>query len=320
MMRPFEPSAVSFTPNTALDELVPPNLLVPAGGGVNAALTFGAGAKAIGLVGEPDLSFFTDALTSRGIEALFVPVPGLTRVLTYRADETYDHPKLTRHGFSLDHLDRDWYVQQICDLATDTIHPGDWAILSGSLPQGLDAAAYVRLAECAVRLGAQVFLDGPPEFVMPAVPLARVIKLNRRELLRAAPGVDTTSYLDLLKTAAGFLPEAGIAAFTLGPDGTIMCEVSSGICRLWHLACDPPRKWRILSRRGAGDAFDAACTQALMHGSDTLDAGVDGVAAATATLLRRPGDNIDRRKTAALRRRVKLRYTTSATREELVAA
>jgi 1-phosphofructokinase len=127
--------------------------------------------------------------------------------------------------------------------------PLDWAVLSGSVPSGVDAGVYARLTRRFGAAGIEVALDTSGPALVRAVRAGpTIVKPNRGELSEAL-GRDIHSIADAVE-AAEVLRAAGAGSVlaSLGPDGAVL--VDDGGVVFGDCPVDEPR-----STVGAGDCL-----------------------------------------------------------------
>ncbi|MBQ2118536.1 MAG: hexose kinase [Clostridia bacterium] len=134
------------------------------------------------------------------------------------------------------------------------------AVLSGSIPQGVEKSVYNSLAQMLKDRGARVVVDASGEALIQAV-RARpwLVKPNRGEL-EGLVGKSIADFGQLVETACGFYRETGTAVLaTCGGDGAVY----AGDDGVWTV--DAP-KITMKSFAGAGDTFLAAFLYRLRDG------------------------------------------------------
>jgi 1-phosphofructokinase family hexose kinase len=150
-----------------------------------------------------------------------------------------------------------------------------WVVLSGSLPPGLPADAYVRLLALARRAGKRVSLDSSGPELPALLPFAPdVIKPNEQE---AAALLGAPVVLDQLPAALAHLQAAGprVVALSMGRAGAAVATDSEA---WWIRAPEVP----VVNPVGSGDAFLAAFLAQWERGAGLAEAARWGVAAGSA--------------------------------------
>jgi 1-phosphofructokinase family hexose kinase len=152
--------------------------------------------------------------------------------------------------------------------------PGEWLVLSGSLPAGIDPAITGELAAEGGRLGAHVAVDQHGPWLAAAVGAApSLIKVNEEEAHKLTGLAPRGAVRELRARAAG-----ARVVVTMGTDGALLLDGS----HLWHGVLDV----RGAYSTGCGDAFLAGMIASLQAAPDRwVDALALGLAAATANAL-----------------------------------
>lgn len=237
----------------------------PGGKGVNVAralLANGVDARAVLPAGGAVGRQLVDLLEAEGVAMTAVPVAGATRSNVTLSEPDGTVTKVNEGGAPL-HPDE---IDLLAGAVEQLVGPLDWAVLSGSLPTGVDAGVYARLTERFVGAGIEVALDtSGPALVRAVAARPTIVKPNRDELSEAL-GRDIRSLADAVE-AAEVLRAAGAGSVlaSLGPDGAVLVEgggVVFGDC-----VVDDPR-----SSVGAGDCLLAGYLAARSSGSTGRDA------------------------------------------------
>jgi 6-phosphofructokinase 2 len=162
---------------------------------------------------------------------------------------------------------------------------GGYAVLTGSLPPGLPADTYTRLAAGLATRGARVVLDMQGD-ALRAVLASRpfLIKPNRYELEQLVGRALPT--LDAVRDAACGVQAAGVehVCVSLGADGALLAHPHG----VWHGRA--PRV-AVRSTVGAGDSMLAGLVAALARGGDAGDALRLGLACGSGTAAQ-PGTEL----------------------------
>ncbi|SEA46243.1 1-phosphofructokinase family hexose kinase [Rubrimonas cliftonensis] len=253
----------------------------PGGGGVNVsrAIRFLGGdsaplVAAAGAAGEAVLSL----LRAEGLAPLAVAAPGETRrnfsVIETTTGAQY---RFVTPGAPWSAAD----AEAAAALVAAQVAPGDWVVISGSLPPGLAADHPAALARRLAARGARVALDtsGPALAHAAAqgagLAVLRMDDAEAAELAGAPPGPpEATAAMASALVARG---AAEIVAIARGAEGTVVADAAGR----WF--CRPP-KVQVVSAVGAGDSFMAAFTMGLARGDAPERACAFGVAAAAAAV------------------------------------
>lgn len=282
--------AVSLNPavdrTVVLDSLVPGDTnrvkesrTDPGGKGINVARVlreFKVPCLVLGFVAGALGRFLEHTLDELGIAYDFIHIRGQTRTNTTIVDLQHSSQTIISEPgpeTSLRHL------VQIQHKLKEYVHPGDWVVMSGSLPPPLETDTYARLIRLAKELGAHTVLDadGPP----------------LTQGLRAQPYMVKQNLPELQRLVGRDLPgiEAlGQAAVEVQAKGVTITVAS--ISELGAVALSPEGRWRaqpprlkVVSAVGAGDALVAGMVLELSRGSSLSQALRTGTAAASATVL-----------------------------------
>lgn len=153
-----------------------------------------------------------------------------------------------------------------------------WVVASGSLPPGMPADFFARIARKAAAAGARFVLDSSGEALLRGIEApVFLVKPDRQEIadLAAALGGRGESLED---TARDVVRRGSVEAmiYTRGAEGAVLVTENETV--RWR-----PPQVEVKSLTGAGDAFLAAVIVALSRGEDFPTATRWGVAAAAAT-------------------------------------
>lgn len=266
-------------PHTAWDRYCRPLSVstFPAGNGINAARAaslFGVPVRVLGFVGDADATVFAQ-VGSPDITVDLTPVPGETRVNTIMIDGTGGETHMTGNGYAVRPSDVEQLVAKLSQ-----VQPGEWVVLTGSLPPGMDARFYADMIRLLHKLGARVVLDArTPELAAALPEQPDMIKPNWLEYAALVGGDPTGTDAELLCFARRRLPH-GIVVVSLGRAGIFAHDAEDG--RAWLMRCDPSGL-EVQKRVGCGDCFIGWFVAArACH--DVPTSLKYGVAAATANL------------------------------------
>jgi 1-phosphofructokinase family hexose kinase len=142
------------------------------------------------------------------------------------------------------------------------VRPGDYVILTGSLPPGVPADFYAAAVKRVQAIGAFAFVDTSGEaLVHAAVAAPTLLKVSAHEFVGIAPGLDPDDEPGLL-TAMAAVRANGVATaiVTLGGAGSL--AVGDG-----HAYRIRTADIATVNATGSGDAFLAALTSTLAFGT-----------------------------------------------------
>lgn len=251
----------------------------PGGKGINVsrvARVLGVSTIALGFVSGSLGRFVEHALNDQGIQDDFIHTPGQTRTNTIVVDRSAQiHTTYAEQGPQTDprHLD------ELMKRLRRRLKPGDWVVVSGSLPPGIPTDAYARIIDQVEREGANAVLDADGDVLklgLAATPA--LIKPNRNEIERLA-GRSLPDDAAVL-AAAREIQARGVrhVVVSLGADGSI--------------AAGPDGAWRARSPRvpvvsavGAGDSLVAGLVVGLSRGDPLPEALRLGTACGAATTM-----------------------------------
>jgi 1-phosphofructokinase len=255
--------------------------LDPGGKGVNVAralLANGVDARAVLPVGGPVGHQLVELLEAEGVAMTAVPVAGATRSNLTLSEPDGTVTKINETGEPLTAAE----VEQLADVVTGLAGPGDWAVLSGSVPAGVDADIYAHLTRRFTAAGIEVAVDtSGPALLHAIVAGPALVKPNRDEVAEAL-GREVGTVADAVD-AAQQVRKAGARTVlvSLGPDGAVLVE-DGGVW--WGEGPVAARR----STVGAGDCLLAGFLAGGGEGRDALATALRWAAAA----VERPGSGV----------------------------
>ncbi|MHA1733295.1 MAG: 1-phosphofructokinase family hexose kinase [Promethearchaeota archaeon] len=258
----------------------------PLGKGLSVALalkTLGRDPVAVSLVGVGEVEAYEEFLSSRGIRHHLVPVGGKTRRNTTIVDLGPGQPSVTHlrePGFRAcsEHL------ETARERIRELVVPGDWVVLSGSLPPGLPSSTYGDLIrELRSELGVNCALDTSGRALMEGASAGpTLLKPNWGELgellgeeLGDIP-VSMDEFADyLVPLVAGGV---SIVCLTLGGSGAVVMSRR-------ELAWVGASVGKPINTVGCGDSFLAGFVATWTRTRDLVEAAKMGAAAGAANTL-----------------------------------
>ena len=295
------PAIVTLTMNPALDIATATEIIVPArklrcepprydpgGGGINVARAvhmLGGDTLAVFPIGGASGEMIRGFLAEEGVPQAAVAVAGATReslaIVERQSGEQY---RFLLPGPPLGEHDQ----RRLLDALAAQAKGAAFVVASGSLPPGVPASFYGRVAGLARDCGARFALDSSGEALTGVGGGVFLIKASLRELaqLYGAPVVGAVAQ----EGAARAIIDQGrceVLVVSLGADGALLATQDG--CRRF-----PAAPVAALSSIGAGDSMLAGILVALMRGWALAEAVRFGVAAGAAALLR-PGTELCRR-------------------------
>lgn len=290
---PGRPTIVTLTMNPALDISTTTDRVHhtskvrchgvrhdPGGGGINVARiahVLGAPVTAVFPIGGHTGELLTDMLEHSGVSYHSVPIADLTREsLTVNEESTGHQYRFVLPGPFVTHEEQDAVLQRLREVAASA----QFLVASGSLPPGVPADFYQRVADLCRELGVLLILDSSGGGLTQVRYGAFLVKPSKREL-REYVGRDVPTTADQI-AAAHELIDRGVTqavVVSLGADGALLA--TADVDQKFE-AIDVPV---VLSGVGAGDAMVAGITVALSRRWSLSDAVRYGVATGSAMLL-----------------------------------
>lgn len=250
----------------ALDELHPGEVnlvgeasLRAAGKGINVAMVLkdlGREVSLTGWLGEENQQAFVDLFAQKGLEDCFVRVPGSTRINVKVSERSGRVTDLNLPGLA---------IAQDAILALDDVietlaRQGQWFVLAGSLPKGVDTALVARLITGLKARGKQVIFDCSGAALGVGIAAGpTLIKPNLEELSQWAGRPIRT--LEEQAECARALQAQGVSQVVIsnGAEGVVWF----GEEEIWQAR--PPRM-QVVSTVGAGDSLVAGLAHGLSLG------------------------------------------------------
>jgi len=258
----------------------------PRGGGLNVAraiANLGGEVSALYLAGGTAGARITELLEVEGVEKQVLPIAAETRInFAIRDDASERQYRFVMTGPRLSV--GEW--QSCLDAAAKLAPDFAFIVASGSLPPGVPADFYARLARIAKAAGARLVLDTSGEALKCAlVEGVYLVKPSERELSEAT-GASPDSESELSAAAADLVRRgaAEIVAVTRGETGVLLAT-AKGIERFTAPVVP------VVNTLGAGDAFIAGTVLGLARDWPLSDSVRYGIAAATAT-VQAPGTQL----------------------------
>ena len=236
--------------------------------------SLGTSSVALGFAAGKSGEMLNDKLQSLGIETAFVWVDGETRTnVSIVSAENGQYVKVNEPGPTINGAD----LAQLAQKIRDRVQAGDWWVLAGSLPPGVEPSYYTELITIIQSAGAKVFLDTSDEALRQncgAKPL--LVKPNDEEAhaLTGLP-VNTPAEIAAVGMAISAMGPASVV-ISLGKVGAVLVDKG----KAW-LAASP--KIVAANPIGAGDSMVAGIVWGLSQGDSMQDALCKGIASGAAT-------------------------------------
>jgi 6-phosphofructokinase 2 len=250
----------------------------PGGGGINVARVLhrlGVDCIAVGLLGGPSGKMVSQVLEEEGVSGLPVAIGGHTRE-SFHIRDTRDRqeyrfvlPGPEIHAQELDALMGVLALQP----------PPLFVVVSGSVPPGVPADFYARLAQTARAWGARLVLDGSgPPLEAGLGKGVYLVKPSLREI-REVTGLELGNLAAVRDAAFAWIAarKAEVVVVSLGERGALLVGRS-------QVLFSPAMAVTVVSAVGAGDSFVAGMVCRLVQGTEMADAFRHGVAVASAAL------------------------------------
>jgi 1-phosphofructokinase len=233
------------------------------GKGVNVACALADDGRRVGVtgfLGRDNSAIFERLFAQKGIADDFVRLAGQTRVGIKITDPVLKQTTdINFPGLEPSSADIDALREQMgrCQ--------GEWFVLAGSLPPGMDAGIYRELTAQLKARGAKVALDAGGEPLRLALDAAPdIIKPNLREL-EATVGESLPTREAVERAARGLLSRGvGMVVISMGADGALFVTAET------TLFARPPSV-EVRSTVGAGDAMVAGIVAARLRGLRLAD-------------------------------------------------
>jgi 1-phosphofructokinase family hexose kinase len=205
-----------------------------------------------------------------------VAIANETRSTVFIAESgSQRHIKVNEIGPSIQPAELDALLKRVAD----TVQPGDYWTLNGSLPPGVAADIYARLIDIIQGRRAHACLDTSGEALrLGCQAKPYLVKPNRLEA-ETVYGAAIHCEADARRAVQAFLAQGvSLAALSLGADGLLLASSSAAV---W---AKPPQV-TIQGPTGAGDALLAGLLWAFQRGLPLQEAARWGAACGTAAAL-----------------------------------
>jgi 6-phosphofructokinase 2 len=292
---------VTLTVNPCVDESAAVDRVIPdrklrcgsprheaGGGGVNVARAIrrlGGGVLAVYPAGGATGAFLERLLAREGVPQSRIPIGAWTRQnLNVFEESTGRQFRFVFPGPVL--VEAEW---EACLARIEALHPFPRHVVgSGSLPPGVPADFYARLAELVRSRGGRLLLDASGEGLQEA--LARGVFLVKPSLaeFQGLTGLRGAEESQLLRECSRLVGEGRceVVVLSLGGAGALMVTAEERV--RWVAPTVPVR-----STVGAGDSMLAGIASRLDAGASVREAVRFGVAAAAASVMN-PGTELCR--------------------------
>ncbi len=287
------PNLLCLTMNPAVDLATETERVVPThklrcgstlhdagGGGVNVARVLtrlGGQCLCVCPTGGPSGQWLERRMRDEGLDSVFLPIADETRVsFTVHEHSTGAEFRFVMPGPRLTDAEWQGVLQYL-----DRLQPFPAIVVaSGSLPPGVPADFYARLARLCRTQGARMVLDtSGPALAAALAEGVYLFKPNLKELTElAGRPLETPEHWQAAARQVITEGKAEVVALTLGHLGALLATREA----MWSA---PPLDVVVSSAVGAGDSFVGALVWGLQQGQPLDQAFAWGIAGGTATLL-----------------------------------
>jgi 1-phosphofructokinase family hexose kinase len=259
---------------------------VPGGKGLNcarAAAALGADVTATGILAGHTGRWIDEALAAEGVQRRFVWTEGESRACLSVASATERGVLTEFYERGPDIGPEVW--RRLEELLGDIVSGASWITISGSVPPGVAAEGYVRLAEIAGEHGLRVAIDTEADALTHLVKdRPAIVKVNADEaaaFLGSAVATEAEAVAAAREIRARMaLPDA-TAIVTRGVEGALACRTADEVLRARLHERGPYAV-------GSGDAFLAGLVTALDR-DEGWEAALRLALGAAAANAERPG-------------------------------
>jgi 1-phosphofructokinase family hexose kinase len=229
---------------------------------------------ALGFVGGHNGARLQAELNRQGVETSFCQIAGETRtnVSLVRAGSS-DHYKVNEAGPTISPLELADLFEQVDRVA----EPGDWWVLAGSVPPGVQSSVYADLIRLLQTKGAKVMLDGSGDALkLGCKAQPDLIKPNLEEAVELL-GLPDDHGLELKEVCEQLIQ--------LGPKQVVISLGKDGACCFDGMALTTLASPEIIEKNpiGAGDSLVAGLVWGLSSGEGLSTALKKGIACGAAT-------------------------------------
>ncbi len=288
---------VTITVNTSIDYLIEvedfePGAAIKAlsaqrfagGGGINVAralATLGANVVTLGFVSENSAEFFEEPQFDTH-SSLLTKVTGQNREnITIHDNENNIHFYIQTPGYTVTKDD----LHRLNNSLEQFIAPGDWVVISGSLPPGAAKSTEWELVRTCQRLGAIVTLDTSKEDLQRGLDARPyMVKPDIREL-EMLTGMSLKGDEDGIVMAASQIARSGVEVVIVSRSAEGVIVVSREPERAWKAKVALTGHTESLPLVGSGDSLVGGILFGLFRKKPLVEALRLGVACGAANLL-----------------------------------
>ncbi len=242
----------------------------------------GSDSIATGFIGTHEVEFFHNQLLECGpgrILCHFIEVGGKTREnITILDSQRHIETHLRNRGFTIVEAEIDLLEKKL----THDLRPGDTAIFSGSLCEGITPQRYAQIVQHARAAGALLAVDASgPALAELVKHKLWLIKPNLAELAELLGTALTNDPIAIAAKARPLLHKVDHILISRGPDGALLLNQNG----LWSASAPPDPADTVVRTVGCGDHLLAGFIAEFAAGSNLESALRTAVALATARAL-----------------------------------
>lgn len=247
----------------------------PGGKGINVSTVlknFGIDSIAMGFVGGFTGDEIERLLNEKGIRSNFVHLPdGISRINVKIASN--EETEINAPGPLINEKCKDELMSKLSLLI-----PGDIAILSGSVPPGIDSEFYSCIVNRLAAIGIPSIVDAEGELLLKTLPLHPfLIKPNKKEL-ESIFDVKINTKDDAVLYAKKLIEKGAVNVLvSMGSEGAVFVSSFN------HVYMSDAPKGKVISSVGAGDSMIAGFLSEFLESSDYEKAFKKAVCTGSAT-------------------------------------
>jgi 1-phosphofructokinase family hexose kinase len=228
----------------------------------------------MGFVGGINGQRLESGLQEQGVTTDFTWIQGETRTnVSIVAVENAEHIKVNEPGPAVTAIEVEALIRQV----ERVLAPGDWWVMGGSLPPGLNADIYAQLIARIQQAGAHAILDSSGEALLQGCKACpTLVKPNLEEALQLL-GITQDGF----ETRRDWVGDI----LALGPKNLVISLGKEGAMLVTNQGTEMVHSPTIIERNpiGAGDSLVAGVVWQLSQGGSYADAICYGVACGAAT-------------------------------------
>ncbi len=237
---------------------------------------------AMGFVGGINGQRLESGLKEQGVTTDFTWIKGETRTnVSIVAVDNAEHIKVNEPGPAVTAMEVEELIRQV----EHVLAPGDWWVMGGSLPLGVDANIYAQLIERIQQAGAHAILDSSGEALLQGCKACpTLVKPNLEEALQLL-GITQEGFDTMTDWVGNIL--------ALGPKNLVVSLGKEGALLVTDRGMEMIHSPNIIEQNpiGAGDSLVAGVVWQLSRGCSYEDAIRYGVACGAATASK-PGTEL----------------------------